>query len=89
MQINPNSSPGAINRDEPAAPAVKRVSADSDSAVFNRTDALNQALSEENDVRPLEVQRAAALVSQVEWPPQETIRRIATLLALNLSNKSQ
>jgi hypothetical protein len=88
MQINPNNSPSAINRPEPSAPAVKRAAADSDSAVFNRTDDIDDALSQETDVRQSEVARGTALVSEVEWPPQETIRRIASLLAVHLAKPS-
>ena len=86
MQINPNSSAGAVNKVESPAPSVKRVASqsDSDSAVFSQAEALNQALSDQSDVRAAAIEKAVNLIGQVKWPPTEVIRRISSLLAVNI-----
>ena len=84
MRIEPNSDTGAFQSVELRAPIVKREPPISNSAMFSRAEGLNQALQGEPEVREAELERAIALVGQVQWPPMETIRRIANLLARHL-----
>jgi len=55
-----------------------------DVAVFARSNSLDRALGLTADVRPEAVSRAKQLVADSAYPPAETIRKIANLLALHL-----
>ncbi len=91
MQINPNNSTGAVNRVPDPAPAVKRVAADgeADSATFSNTDDIHLALAGESDIRAEKLERALNLVGQVQWPPQQVIQGISTLLAMHLGRAAE
>ena len=67
---------------------VVRRTAESDSAVFNHADELSQSLAEQADVRDIKVNNANALINQSQWPPKETIYRMASLLAMNMSQNT-
>jgi hypothetical protein len=45
---------------------------------------LDQALASVPDVRPEVVERARNLVNLVQYPPAETMRKIARLLAMEI-----
>ncbi len=69
----------------PASPSKGRpIEVAADSVQFDQTRDLDDALRTTTDVRPDEVQRAQQLIGDVTYPPPETIRRIAALLAMNL-----
>jgi hypothetical protein len=53
---------------------------------FRAAAALERALELRPDVRPERVEEVRNLVGQPTYPPQETIRKIANLLALRLSS---
>ncbi|MHC1765490.1 MAG: hypothetical protein AB9869_14510 [Verrucomicrobiia bacterium] len=57
-----------------------------DSARFDAADELDRALRAEPEVRPGEVERAERLIGDVAYPPPETIRRLAVLLAMHLDD---
>lgn len=84
MQVSPNNNSGPVSRTYwksfPPAPGGHGA----DTAQFDRAAALNRALADTPDVRPSEVERARDLIGDVSYPPPETIKRIASLLALNL-----
>lgn len=85
MQVNPINNSGSVagvtnQRDARAA----RVDARED-ASFAQTDKLHSALQALPDIRESEVTRAKALVDQSNYPPMETIRRLANLLAIHLT----
>lgn len=84
MQIDPNSGPAPIARVDTAAKSVKQAATESDSTAFSRVDELDKSLRELDDARPEVVKNAAALVNQSQWPPGDTIRRIADLLATTM-----
>jgi hypothetical protein len=54
-----------------------------------QTKAMRAALHNEPDVRPDQVNKAVDLIAQVKWPPTETIRRIAVLLASRMSEPGE
>jgi hypothetical protein len=58
-----------------------------DTAQFDGSEKLDRALQAAPDVRPEAVERAQRLIGDVEYPPRETIRRIAVLLAMHLDNE--
>ncbi len=86
MQIEPNISASAVSRmtTAPAIPAKPAPVADS--AVFDRTVALNQALKDQAGVRPEKVTMAQQLLGHVNWPPSQALQQIATLMAMHLDN---
>jgi hypothetical protein len=58
-------------------------------ATFRHSEELNEALQKEKEVRAEQVERAVNLVGQVKWPPTETVRRIASLLAMNIRHAAE
>lgn len=90
MQINPHSGSGEVGRTPPRRPTVpplKTAGDGVDAAAFSRTEALHRALAEMPAVRPEAVARARQLLGQPQYPPLETIRGIARLLALPLGSE--
>ncbi len=55
-----------------------------DKADFRGTEALTQALAQSPDTRPEAAKRARDVIGSVKYPPEETLDRIATLLATHL-----
>jgi hypothetical protein len=51
---------------------------------FENTQALEQTLKETSNVRPEVVAKAAALVSDPNWPTDESLNRVAGVLAQNI-----
>lgn len=51
---------------------------------FENTQALEQTLKETSNVRPDVVAKAAALVSDPGWPTDESLNRVASVLAQNI-----
>ncbi len=87
MQVNPSNNtnaPGNITR-QSANPPVRN---ERDQAEFGNVDALNQALKSTPDVRPEAVLKAKGLVDDPHYPPAEAIRRIANLLAIDLTQST-
>ena len=66
-------------RREPTQPAASAMS-------FENTQALEQSLKEIPTVRPEAVGRAAALLSDTNYPSDEALDRVATVLAQNITN---
>jgi hypothetical protein len=67
-------------RREPAQSAASAMS-------FNNTEALEQTLKETPTVRPEAVNRAAALLSDPDYPSDEVMDRVATALAQNINGQ--
>ncbi len=88
MQISPNRGNGPVsriwNQAPPSAPATTRA----DSVRFDGAAALNRALADTPDRRADQVERARQLLGEASYPPAETIRRIASLLATKLGNEA-
>ena len=67
-------------RREPAQSAASAMS-------FNNTEVLEQTLKETPTVRPEAVNRAAALLSDPDYPSDEVMDRVATALAQNINGQ--
>jgi hypothetical protein len=89
MQINPNSSSAPIGPSDNAAKTVKRAATEVDSAAFSHVDELEKSMRDQEDTRAEVVQKAAELTNQPQWPPSETIRRIANLLAISMGQSAE
>ncbi len=88
MQINTNNSPTPVGGPDAAAKTVKRAVTEADSTAFSQVDELEKSMSDQEDARASEVQKARELVNQNQWPPVETMRRIANLLAIAMEQKA-
>jgi hypothetical protein len=84
VQINPNNGLAAANSVSGPAKTVRRT-VETDSAAFAHADELSQALDNQEDVRAVKVNNASALLKQSQWPPKETIQRMASFLATKIS----
>ncbi|MEW6158462.1 MAG: hypothetical protein AB1813_13600 [Verrucomicrobiota bacterium] len=73
----------------PPTAATSRVSAQRDQVQFTQAEGLNAALKQTPAIRPGVVERARDLVGDVSYPPRETIRSIAELLALHLNTEDE
>lgn len=62
---------------------------ESDTTSFQHAEALDQSMQATPEVRPEAVARAKALISEVRYPGDETIRGIASLLALKLDTAAE
>jgi hypothetical protein len=67
-------------RRAPAQPASNTMS-------FQYTQALEQTLKEAPTIRPDAVDRATALLSDGNYPSDETLNRVAGVLAQNINNQ--
>ena len=66
--------------------ASRPIDSDSDVSVFETSRALEARLKDLPDVRVDKVEDGKRLIGDPTYPPRETIRRIAALLALNETN---
>ncbi|HEX3624951.1 MAG TPA: hypothetical protein VH280_05920 [Verrucomicrobiae bacterium] len=69
-------------RREPAQSAVSAMS-------FDHTQALEETLKETPTVRPEAVNRAAALLADPSYPPDDLMDRVANTLAKNITAPQQ
>ena len=83
MEINFNLNAGAVGRTPPNTP-VRAAASATESASFSGADALDGALQRAPDVRADVVAQARQYIGDVNYPPRETIRKIAHLLAIRL-----
>ncbi len=87
MQVNPTGNinvTGSITRPANSNP----VRPDRDQAEFVNSETIDQALRAQPDVRPEAVEKAKSLVEDATYPPDETVRRLANLLALDFAETS-
>jgi hypothetical protein len=85
MHIYPKQSVGPVTGGRIAQHGPREARPDDPQTLFERTDALTQAISGQPDTRPDRVQRARDLIADVQYPPTEAIEKISHLLALNLN----
>jgi hypothetical protein len=87
MHIEPNRNLEPSARPEtPRAPA-RRPRMEPSEPAFQHSAALDRSLNRAPDVRAEKVQRARELVGDVSYPPPQTMRRIAQLLAINAAEE--
>jgi len=77
--VAPPGSPKTPSRAAPQAPV--------ESAPFAASQALNDSLAQLPAVRPEVVEKAKRLLLDSNYPPEEAIRKISNLLAINLSSQ--
>jgi hypothetical protein len=54
---------------------------------FENTQALEQTLKDTSNVRPEVVAKAAALLSDPNWPSDESLNQVASVLAKNIQSQ--
>ncbi len=69
------------------APRARQAEPVGDNADFRSTESLTQALSQLPEASPEAVKRAREVIGSVQYPPDETLDRLATLLAMHLSSQ--
>jgi hypothetical protein len=86
MEIKLNVNSDLANRpvDRPAARPVGPVR---NPEAFENLDALQREMDAIPVIRPEAVARGQELLSNVDYPPDETIRSLATLLAMKLGGR--
>jgi hypothetical protein len=85
MEINLNTNIDSVTRANNLTTQGREVRPTKQQVSFENSDALNQALSTTPDVRNDEVKRAAfRVLGSVPYPPEETVAKIAQLLAMKL-----
>jgi hypothetical protein len=89
MQIESNYNAGAVHRTPPSTPATKTVRPAAEAPAFQDAEKLNAALKDTPDVRADKVDKAKALIKEIEWPPTEVINRISKLVAAHYNNPTQ
>ena len=85
MEIKLNTTVDSVARVSTNIPAKasRPIDSDSDVSVFETSRALEARLKDLPDVRADKVENGKRLIGDPEYPPRETIRRIAALLALD------
>ncbi len=89
MEINPNSR---ITWSRPPTPVPATRTApelEGDRAAFDETAKLKQAWQGTPEIRPSVVARAKGLMTDVNYPPMETIQKIGELLAVHFSESAE
>ena len=85
MEINLNSNIESLGRIAGSQPKRLETKTESGATAFGQSEALNQALQQTPNVRPEVVATAQSAVNSSHYPPAETIKQIATLLALHMN----
>jgi hypothetical protein len=83
MEIKANNNIDSVARAMASQVKAAPPKAPADAAAFEHAQGLDQALLDSPAVRPEVVARAQQLISDVAYPPQEMIKRIAILMAAN------
>ena len=85
MEIKINRNVDSVARVvTPGAKASRPIDADAALSVFENSRALEARLDQLPDVRPDVLETGRRLVGDPAYPPRETIKRIATLLAIEV-----
>lgn len=89
MEIKFNANAAKVREVQAPPPAERPPKAVEPGVDFKATAALEQALRNTADVRPEAVERAKSLVGTPTYPPPETIRKLAHLLAIKITAESK
>lgn len=89
MQIKVNNNIDTAQWVKVSQVKARNVQPDSDTTSFYRAEALEQSVKTSPEVRPEAVDRAKKLIAEVRYPGDETIRGIASLLALKIEAGAQ
>ena len=86
MKINANISANGINSSVPVKRPAANVAGE-DGVSFQDSAVLESALDKLPETRAEAVERARNLIGNVHYPPEETIRKISHLLAIQLDSR--
>jgi ribosomal protein S12 methylthiotransferase accessory factor YcaO len=89
MQINSNLKASNVGPATPTKAAARTTPTESSGASFSAAAALETALSEVPDVRADAVQRAKALIGDAHYPPNATIKQLASFFADKLTQPAE
>ena len=89
MEINPNHKIGPPARARNVEGAVHPPKPEAPQNEFSHAAALKMELDRAPEVRPEVVARAMKAVSNVQYPPTETIRQLSSLLAIHMMEESK
>lgn len=89
MEVNNNNNIDTaqwvkVNQSRP-----RPTQAGADTTSFYRVEALDHAMQATPAVRPEAVERAKKLIAEIRYPGDETIRGIASLLALKIDSGNE
>jgi hypothetical protein len=84
MEITPNNNVEPVARALASQAKARTPQPGADTATFDRATALKETLEATPLVRPEMVLAARQRIGDVRYPPEETIQRLAALLAMNL-----
>lgn len=84
MEVNNNNNIDTAQWVKVNQTRPRSVQSGSDTTSFYRVEALDQAMVATPAVRPEAVERAKKLIAEIRYPGDETIRGIASLLALKI-----
>lgn len=84
MDINLNPQVGAVARAATGQVRPREAAPPGNDVVLDESRALEARFEAAPDIRPEVVERARGLVADPQYPPAETIRKIAQLLAINV-----
>jgi hypothetical protein len=84
MEVKANINVDAAHRVITTPSRTRTPEPEANTASFQRADALDQALRATPVARPEAVARARELIGDVKYPPADTIKGIAALLALKV-----
>ncbi len=89
LNLNPNASSlshaQAARKSGPASQGVP-AGGTTPETTFGQTDELDQTLRAQPNTRQEAVSRAKGLIADASYPPPETIKRIANLLAMHFKD---
>jgi hypothetical protein len=85
MQVDPKLTTGAVSWVDRAPPTIRQSKAGADYVSLGMAQALDDQLRQTPDAREEAVARARELVVQATYPPPETIKRLAALLAMEIA----
>lgn len=86
MQVHLNNNANPVAPSGPPKPASRVASnSQTEETQFEASRALNGSLDQLPEIRPEVVERAKRLLQDSNYPPAEAIRKISSLLAMNLS----
>jgi hypothetical protein len=88
MEIKLNTNIESVGRVAGSQPKKLEAKTEEQTPSFDRSEALNDALRQTPDVRSEVVANAKKAVGNSSYPPSETIRKIAVLLAKNIDPES-
>jgi len=88
IEFNPGRVSPVAGSSQPVAKRAASPAATS-AVSFSASDSLKNQLNNLSTVRPEQVARAKALVSDGKYPPDDVLDRIAVLLAIRSHNASQ